>query len=271
MIAVAVATLLLAGAAYAVLALLAHHWSLRLLFPRPPASYGRSPEVQFLEAEDGVRIAARFWPAPQPRRTVLWLHGNGEDLGGIADTVDEWNRRGFAVFAIDYRGYGLSEGRPDEANTVADARRALAWLATQQGVPSAEVVVVGYSLGGGPAVDLAVELPLAGLILLAPFVSAYRVMTRLPLLLGDKFENLRKIGRLRCPVLVVHGTEDDTVPLWHGRRLFAAATVPKSRLWVDGAGHTDFAEVAGEAYWAAIDEFIARIDDAQPTAVPAGG
>lgn len=247
--------------AYGGLVWLAHHVSLWLLFPRPPASYVHTSDYFFLEATDGARIAARWWSVDDPRRTVLWFHGNGEDLGTIADAVGEWQRRGFAVLAIDYRGYGLSGGRPTEANTYADAETALAWLRDKQGIPCARIVALGYSLGGGPAVELGTRYRLAGLFLLAPFVSAYRVKTVVPLVAGDKFVNLEKMGRLRCPLLVIHGTADRTVPLWHGQRLHASAKVRKQALWVRGAGHGDVAELAGDNYWETIEEFVGGTDE----------
>jgi abhydrolase domain-containing protein 17 len=116
-------------------------------------------------------------------------------------------------------------------------------------------VILGFSVGGGPAVDLAAREPVGGLILIAPFVSAYRVMTTWSLLPGDKFTNLEKIGRVRCPVLIMHGTADEMIPLWHGQRLFEAAPEPKRHLWVEGAGHGDVWEVAGDRYWEAIESF----------------
>jgi len=241
--------------AYGVTAVLAHFWSLRMIFPRPAASYVLSAEHVRLTAPDGVALAARYWANPEAKHTILWFYGNGEDLGTISASVEDWVRRGYAVFALDYRGYGHSGGAPGEATTYADATLALDWLRREKNLPTSSVVVLGFSLGGGPAVDLAAREPVGGLILIAPFVSAYRVMTTWPLLPGDKFINLEKIGRIRCPVLIMHGTADEMIPLWHGQRLFAAAPEPKRHLWVEGAGHSDVWEVAGERYWEAIGSF----------------
>lgn len=247
--------LFLLAVAYGVTTVLAHFWSLKMIFPRPAPSYALTSEHVRLTAPDGVVLAGRHWANPEARHTVLWFHGNGEDLGTIEDSVSAWVRRGFAVFAVDYRGYGQSGGRPGEASAYADAALALDWLRREQGLPAARILVLGFSLGGGPAVDLAAREQVGGLILIAPFVSAYRVMTVWPLFPGDKFNNLAKIGRVRCPVLVMHGTADEMIPLWHGQKLLAAAPEPKRHLWVEGAGHGDIVAVAGERYWEAVREF----------------
>lgn len=247
--------LLLLAVAYVAAAVVGHYWSLKLIFPRPPATYALGGEYFQIEASDGVKLAARHWPNPAATHTVLWFYGNGEDLGSLDSYLAEWRRRGFAIFAVDYRGYGRSGGEPSEAAAYADAALALEWLKKERGLQPGQIILMGYSLGSGPAVELATREAVGGLILLAPLVSAYRVMTVVPLLPGDKFVNLAKIGRIKCPVLIMHGTEDRTVPFWHGQKLFAAAPEPKRHLWVEGAGHGDVSDVAGERYWQAIREF----------------
>jgi len=92
-----------------------------------------------------------------------------------------------------------------------------------------------------------------------PFISAYRVMTGVPLFPGDKFRNLSKASALRCPVLVIHGTADGTVPFWHGERLYDAITAQKAKLFVPGGPHTGLADFAGPAYIEALDGFTASL------------
>ena len=113
--------LILLGIAYVVLAVGAHYLSLSMVFPRPPVKYQLGPGYIQLTAPDGVKIAARHWPNPTAKYTLLYLHGNYEDLGSIGDYLPQFVAAGYAVFAIDYRRYGHSEGAPTEANTCADA------------------------------------------------------------------------------------------------------------------------------------------------------
>ncbi|MFZ5494948.1 MAG: alpha/beta hydrolase [Verrucomicrobiota bacterium] len=247
--------LLLAGV-YVVLALGAHRLSLSMIFPRPPVKYSLGPDYVTLTTPDGVRLAARYWPNPQAKHTLLYLHGNYEELGGLGEYIPEFVKAGYAVFAFDYRGYGHSGGSPDEPTLYADTRLAYDHLRTKLGVPADRIVLFGYSLGGGPAVELALTRPVAGVVLQGAFVSAYRVMTRIPFFPGDKFESLKKVPQLRCPVMVIHGTADGTVPFWHGVKLYEALpSGRKAKLFIEGGPHGGLADFAGPRYWEELRKF----------------
>ncbi len=250
-------TLRLAGVLlviYGLLAVWAHFVSLRMIFPRPPVRYERTAEHFFLTAPDGVKINARFWANPAAKHTILFCHGNGEDLGSVSTYLEDYQKQGYAVLSWEYRGYGYSGGTPDESTTYADAEMVLDWL-KQRGVPPRRVLLYGYSLGGGPAIELARRHEVGGLVVEGSFVSAYRVMTRWPLLPGDKFRNLAKIAEAKCPVLVLHGTEDEVVPFWHGEALFAAAREPKRKFFVAGASHGGVVDTAKADYWSTLRQF----------------
>ena len=262
--------LALFGIGYVALTIIAHFISTGMIFPRPPANYTPGTDHLRMKTPDGVTLTARHWPNPSARYTMLYLHGNGEDLGIISGYIEEYVKAGFAVFAFEYRGYGHSGGRPDEATTYQDAQLAYRYVRETLKVPADRIVVFGYSLGGGPAVELARREKIGGLILEGAFVSAYRVMTRFPLFPADKFVNLAKLPHVGCPVLVIHGTDDRTVPFWHGQSLFAAAREPKRSLWVEGGGHGGLAEVAGEKYWQTLHDFVQSLDRQAPETVPAG-
>lgn len=247
--------LVLLAALYVVCAVGAHYLSLDMMFPKPPVSYTRGPDYLELRAPDGTVIMARHWPNPAARHTLLYLHGNYEDLGSVGGYVPGLVDAGYAVFAIDYRRYGLSGGVPNEANLYADTELAYQYLRTRLGVPAERIIPFGYSLGGGPAVELARRQPVAGLILQGVFVSAYRVMTRIPIFPADKFENLKKVPTLRCPVMIIHGTADTTVPVWHGEALYAAATSRRSKFIVEGGPHAGLADFAGPRYGEELRKF----------------
>ncbi|HET7535954.1 MAG TPA: alpha/beta hydrolase [Candidatus Didemnitutus sp.] len=240
---------------YAVLAIAAHFLSLKMIFPRPPVKYELTPDYVKLTTPDGVKLAARYWPNPSAKLTVLYLHGNYEDLGSLGEYLPGFIDAGYAIFAFDYRNYGHSGGTSTEASTYADAQLAYDFVRNTLKVPADRIVLFGYSLGGGPAVELALHQPAAGLVLQGAFVSAYRVMTRLPVVAGDKFLNLRKAPALRLPVMVIHGTADGTVPFWHGPALYAAITSRKAKLFIDGGPHTGLADFTGPRYWEELKKF----------------
>jgi hypothetical protein len=240
---------------YALLAVGAHYLSLRMIFPRPPLKYAMGPDYFTLTAPDGTKLAARYWANPGAKYTLLYLHGNYQDLGSLAEYMPAFLQHGYAVLAFDYRHYGHSEGTPTEATLYSDTELAYDYLRTKLGVPAERIVVYGYSLGGGPAVELARHEPVAGLVLQGAFVSSYRVMTRVPVFPGDKFANLGKMPDLKCPVMVIHGTEDATVPFWHGVRLYDATTARKTKLFIPGGHHGGLAEFAGPVYWDELAKF----------------
>ncbi len=240
---------------YTLVAVGAHFISRAMLFPRPPVSYQLTPEYLQLMTPDRVRLTARHWPNPSAKYTLLYLHGNYEDLGKVGEYMPDFLAAGYAAFALDYRHYGQSGGTPTEANTCADAQLAYDYLHDKLGVPADRIIIFGYSLGGGPGVELALRRPAAGLVLQSAFVSAYRVMTRYRLLPGDKFVNLDKVPNLKLPVLVIHGTADATIPCWHGEALFQAITSPKMKLFVEGGAHVGLGDYAGPYYWIQLNKF----------------
>ena len=154
--------------------------------------------------------------------TILYSHGNAEDLG-----LDRARRSPASASGASRSsrtttaGTGRARAAPSERGAYEDVDAAYAYLTRTLGVPPGRIIAYGRSVGSGPAVDLATRRPLAGLVVESGFVTAFRVMTRVPLLPFDKFRNIDKIGRVSCPVLVMHGDEDDIVPIAHGRRLFA--------------------------------------------------
>ncbi|HEX2095653.1 MAG TPA: alpha/beta hydrolase [Longimicrobiaceae bacterium] len=247
---------------YVGLAVLAYLVSDRMIFLPPAASYdARRLPVRLVETEDGARLATLHLPNPEATFTLLYSHGNAEDLGHVAPALEELRRAGFAVLAFDYRGYGASTGGPPGAEAAYRDEAAVYRHATRElGIPPDRIVVYGRSVGSGPAVELAAREPVAGLVVESGFVSAYRVVTRIPLLPFDKFPNLRNIRKVRAPVLVIHGVHDEVIPVSHGRRLFAAAPEPKRSLWVE-AGHNDVAWRAGADYLRAFRDFGTLLEE----------
>jgi fermentation-respiration switch protein FrsA (DUF1100 family) len=244
-----------AALVYATVAACAWLISDRMIFLPPPPSYRDTPDILKVPTADGERIAAVYLPNPGATYTLLLSHGNAEDLGWVLPSLPPIPVLGFGLFAYDYRGYGLSEGRPSEQHVYADIDAAYDYLTRELRVPAARIILYGRSLGAGAAVDLAARQSVGGLILESPFLAAFRVLTRIPLFPFDKFRNVDKIGRVRCPVLVMHGEADEIVPLWHGQRLFERAPGPKMLVVIPGAHHNDFMQVAGARYTAALRDF----------------
>lgn len=240
-------------------ALVGYAWlgSDRLIFHPPAPTYAAGPDLLQIPAPEGVTLAARFFPYPDSRYTLVYFHGNAEDLGRVEPQLRLLrDRLHLSVLGWDYPGYGWSGGSVGEPATLRAAHAVLAYVTGPLGVPANRVVLYGRSLGSGPAVELAASQPCRALVLESAFTSTFRVMTQVRLMPFDKFSNLEKMSQVKCPVLVVQGTADRMIPFSHGQKLFAAAPEPKRRLWVEGAGHNDVAETAGDAYWQALREFL---------------
>jgi abhydrolase domain-containing protein 17 len=246
--------------AYAFFALYVYFRADRMIFLPQPASYQDTGEILKLPVTDSEKISAIYLPNPQAAYTLLYIHGNAEDLGDVRPVLDRLHDWGFSLFAYDYRGYGTSDGQPGEKSAYQDAEAAYAYLTQQLKVPPDRIVVYGRSVGGGSAVELATRHPLAGLILESTFTSTFRVVAPIPLLPFDKFDNLDKIPQVRCPVLVMHGQADSVIPFQHGQKLYDAAPNPKLHLWVEGAGHNNFAAIAGDRYRATLIAFQRLIE-----------
>lgn len=231
-------------------------------------NYGsrRAPEgLKKVRAEDGNEIAVLHLPNPQARYTLWFFHGNAEDLGDVEPFLRTLREAGFAVFACDYPGYGLSSGKPTEASLYATARAARKYLREELKVPAEKTILLGRSLGGGSAVQMATEERVGGLVLQSTFTSVYRVVTRRGVLPFDQFVNVKKLPDVKCPVLVMHGMADEVIPFAHGEELFAVAKKPKRSLFVSGARHNDFLGVAGEKLWDALREFSALCASVETT------
>lgn len=241
-----------------------------IIFQPQPSSYSDatldtalarfSPPGRLLHLSSGdQKITALYLPNPNARFTLLFSHGNAEDIGEDLFFLQSFYAAGFSVMAYDYRGYGTSTGKPSEQGVYEDANAMYDYLTQQLGVPPNQIISMGRSLGCGAAIHLAARRPVAGVIVEAPFLSAFRVLTRVQLLPWDKFNNARDIRKIHVPILIVHGRNDQVVPFWHGERLFQKANEPKTFLPIDGAGHNDVVLVGGKKYVAALQQFAASL------------
>lgn len=231
-----------------------------------PENYGLiSEDVQFA-ASDGTQLHGWFLKAPENRGTVLYFHGNAGNISGRLQKAQGWIRRGYAVFLIDYRGYGKSEGTiKNQSDVISDAQGALTWLRSEKENALEKIIFYGESLGSHPAVRLACEHNAKALILEAPFTSFIDLgKIHYPLapsfLIRDfAFANIDFIENIKTPVFILHGTADEIVPYEMGQKLFGKARTQKKMLTIEGAAHNNLPQQAGEDYWNKPAAFIASL------------
>ena len=203
-------------------------------------------EDAWFESSDHKKLHGWFASPEQPRAVVLFLHGNTGNVTYFKNHVKLFRENlNVAVLTFDYRGYGKSEGFPNEAGVLDDARAARHWLAARTGVQEHDVILVGLSLGGGIAVDLAAKDGTRGLVLWNTFTSLPDVAkSHVPLLpaqtcMRNRLDSLSKIPNYRGPLLQTHGDADIVIPFAQGQKLFAAANEPKEFVHVHRGGHND--------------------------------
>lgn len=222
-------------------------------------------EDVWLTTGDGVRISGWYVDAPQRQAVLLWCHGNAGTIANRLDQAIELHRRGLAVFMLDYRGYGRSDGRPSEDGLYQDALAAYDYLTHQRHIEPSRIVLFGQSLGAAVVGELARQRPAAGLILEAPFTSILDVGSRMApraavaLFIRARFDLCRRMPRISMPVLVLHGDRDTIIPFAMGEAVFAAANEPKRFFRIPGADHNDTYIVGGQAYFDAFTGFIRRV------------
>ncbi|MBI4025882.1 MAG: alpha/beta hydrolase, partial [Verrucomicrobia bacterium] len=253
---------------YACVALYGLFFSDHMIFQPQPSSYKDTKEILKLTTSDHLRISAMHLPNPQAVYTILYSHGNAEDLGDVRPVLDEMTGMGFAIFVYDYHGYGTSQGKPSEKNAYRDIDAAYDYLTQKSGVPPDRIIAFGRSVGSGPAVDLASRKPVAGLILESPFLTAFRVVTHFPIFPFDKFRNNAKLPGVHCPVLVIHGKNDRTISPYHGRKLYELANQPKRFLWMEKANHDNVPFVNPELYANTLREFAGLVRESQEKPIP---
>jgi pimeloyl-ACP methyl ester carboxylesterase len=251
------------AAVYVVAVALAWRHQERLAFPSPrmplpePTAAGLPAGRRVtLETADGVRIYGWYLPpsdsAPRPAPALLWFVGNMETVGGLAPVLGDWKPPEFGLLAVDYRGYGESEGAATEAGLYRDADAAWAYVTHLPEIDARRIAVYGRSLGSAVALYLATERPARAVVLDSPFSSAAAMARHHywflpPMLVRLSLDNVGRAARLTVPLLVVHGSDDRIAPIAMGRAV-AAAGHARDFLAVPGAGHNETYLLGGHRY-----------------------
>jgi len=234
-----------------------------MFFPNPhrtaPAQAGAVGIDEFeIAANDGTQLVVWYSKAKQGRPTILYFHGNAGNAAGRTPKIERMRSNGYGVFYLNNRGYGGSGGSPSEKVNLSDALRAYDYL-VDFGIKPDQLVPYGESLGSGQAVWLGTSREVKAVVLEAPLTSTVDVgrhtywFLPLKLILRDHFHNEENIKRLNKPLLVLHGVQDETIPVAQGKRVFEAGNEPKKLELFDGAGHSD---LFGHGAWEKVEAFV---------------
>lgn len=241
----------------------------KVVFQPPEATYTKDKNLIWLHTSEHQVIPA-FFIDRGAKFTLLFSHGNAEDLGMIIQYFQGVSRTlEVNVFAYEYSGYGMSTGEPSEQATYADIEAAFKYLRDIIGIPWREIVLYSRSVGSGPAIELATKTAVRALVLQSPLLSIFRIAFHSRFTLpGDMFANVDKIGKVRCPVYVVHGTQDDIVPFWHGEDLVRNCRkhCQYPPYWVEGGNHNDLEVKAKDVFYEKFLKFLRWLEQQEVSA-----
>lgn len=222
-----------------------------------------------VEVEEGITIDCGFWVNSRECPSILYFHGNGESVPGYSLVAPFYTRRGINLCVVDYRGYGSSGGKPAVSNMMADAHIVLNRFKTKIGRDSYNnnLFVMGRSLGSLPALELVFhhQDEIRGLIIESGTANNFsRMWSNLGLNPKEPalnkqslFLNKVKIRQVRIPTLIIHGENDDLIPVSEGRELYKNSAAPEKKiLIIPGAGHNDIMTVKEDLYFDTIGDFI---------------
>lgn len=237
-----------------------------VFFPDPqlvgtPGDYGLEFEEVWFAAEDGVRLHG--WWVPRPGAPLmLWFHGNAGNISHRLENIKLLHDLAeVQVFIFDYREYGKSQGKISREGTFKDAAAAYRYVTETRKTPAGEIVLFGRSLGTALATDLAIRVHCRSLIIESAFTNSSDMAKLFAPFMFDwrpsiPYDNLGKIDKLKTPVLIIHGSDDEIIPVEMGRRLFAAAREPKEIYIIPGSHHNDTYIVGGKEYFEKLKAFI---------------
>ena len=217
----------------------------------------------WFKAEDGVKLHGWYIPSEGAVGTLLFFHGNAGNITHRLENVFFLHHLKLNVFIFDYRGFGRSEGDPDEEGIQLDAQAAYDTALAQPGVSPSSLFIFGRSLGGPFASYTASKNPAAGLILESTFTNAVDMADKMiPFIPGwtisAELNTQEHVANLKMPKLFIHGTGDTLIPYTLGRELYKNAAEPKEFYSIVGAGHNNTFQVGGEKYFDTIKEFVVR-------------
>ncbi|KAG2436711.1 hypothetical protein HXX76_006236 [Chlamydomonas incerta] len=236
-------------------------------------SHSRSSNASSGAAGSSAAAAAAAAASASNRLTLLYSHGNAVDLGHMLPVYRELSRLlKVNVMGYDYSGYGCSTGTPTVNNTLADITAVLGCLQSAYGIPAGRVVLYGQSVGSGPSCYLGAErADLAGVVLHSPLLSGVRVLkphVRWWPAWADVYPNHTLAPKIKSPVLVMHGTEDEVIHISCGKRLLELCPNKATPLWAAGYGHQDLEMCSG--YLPTLENFLAKVAGQQYLQMPAG-
>jgi hypothetical protein len=228
--------------------------------------HGLPVEDVWLTSSDGTKLHAWWIPNQNAKFTFLAFHGNAANVANRASVYEFLSDTPANILALEYRGYGRSDGKPSETGFYRDADAAYAYLVTSRGLDPNTIISFGQSLGTAVAANLAARHKMGGVLLEAPFLSASRAARKIfwflpgtSLLVYSQFDTQARLKKINAPILIVHCTQDPVIPFHFGQEVYDAARPPKTFLSINGYCHEEASVIAPAEYHAALIKFLSSI------------
>lgn len=228
-----------------------------------PEDLGLTYEEVELVTSDSVKFTGWFIPAVDARGVLLFCHGNAGNISHRLESIKFFHDLKLSVFIFDYRGYGRSEGKVSELGTYRDVTAAWDYLSKRKEILPYQIIIFGKSLGSGVASWLALHNKPGALILESAFTSipdlAQEVYPYFPvkLLCRTRYNNLKNLSGITCPIMIIHSQDDEIVPFEHSKKLFEKAGEPKEFMKIEGT-HNEGLLTSSDMYKNGLDSFIKK-------------
>ncbi len=215
----------------------------------------------FINTTDNIKIQSYFIPNKTSEKLIIYFHGNAGNIGHRLYDLKQLNSFSYNVLGVGYRGYGKSQGKPSEAGIYIDGKSALKYATDSLGFKLNNIYVFGRSIGTTVAINTSQNITLKGLILVSPLTSGKAQARTTGLrpfasLAGNSFNNINKIKNITCPLLVIHGTQDNIIPFSMGKSIFDEAESKKELITISGGNHNNLSTKYAKEYWAAVYNFL---------------
>lgn len=215
----------------------------------------------FIETSDSIKIHSLFVPHKNSNKLLIYFHGNAGNIFHRFDSIHMLHKLNINVLVISYRGYGKSEGKASEKGVYIDAESALKYAIDTLGFNNKNIYLYGRSIGSAPACNTALNHEIAGLILITPIYSAKEMakvagLRLIAPLAGNAFNNSKKLKKLNTPTLIIHGTSDETVPFWMGKKLYEENKDKTKFIEIEKGNHNELEYISPNLFWDSIKDFI---------------
>ncbi len=225
--------------------------------------YARTPHFRelFIKTKDGKTLQSFLFANDSSKTILLYFHGNAGNASHRFPELIKFAEMGINVFAVSYRGFGKSTGHPSEKGIYKDGIAAYEYIRDTLNFKESNIFICGRSIGTTAAINTAMDKKIKGLLLVTPLTNAkeyaaFHGLGYLSFIAGNAFDNIGKVNKITCKVMIIHGTDDEVIPYSQGKKLFDAVLGEKSFITITNGTHNALELQDSLTYWTSIQQFL---------------